>query len=398
MSFPIIGVVGGGQLARMMAPAAVELGLELTVLAESEQACAVAAVRSAPVGDYRDLDTLREFARGVDVLTFDHEHVPVEHLLALQAEGVSIHPGPAALLHAQDKLVMRSAVERLGLPNPLWAEVSTEADLLAFGERAGWPLVLKTPRGGYDGKGVMILRTPAELPQAAAWFQSMGSLLAEALVPYTRELSAMVARSASGEVRAWPLVESIQVDGVCDEVIAPAPDLDPEQVLLIQQTAIRLATELDVTGAMAVELFETPGIGIGFVINELAMRPHNSGHWSMDGSLTGQFEQHLRAVAGLPLGGTTPVAKVTVMKNILGGRNEDLYSAYPAALAAEPGVKVHHYGKSVRPGRKIGHVNALSAEGDDAASVRRRASRAASILRDGADVPNEPQTTTQEPS
>ena len=382
MTFPVIGVVGGGQLARMMAPPAVQLGFTLRVLAEGPDVSAVAAVASSTVGDYRNLDDLREFARGVDVLTFDHEHVPGDLLRALQADGVNVQPPPEALAHAQDKIVMRRAIDRLGLPNPEWAEVSTIEELHAFGDRIGWPIVLKTPRGGYDGKGVMVLDTPADMARAASWFQG-SPLLAEAKVNFSRELSALVARTPSGASRAWPVVHSIQVDGVCDEVIAPAADLPPELATSIGDAALRIAEQLGVTGVMAVELFQTPGREPGFMVNELAMRPHNSGHWTMDGSVTGQFEQHLRAILDLPLGSTATLGTVTVMKNYLGGTNVDLYSAYPTALAAEPEAKIHAYGKDVRPGRKIGHVTAVALTGESLDTVRDRAERTAAILRDG---------------
>ncbi|WP_112255824.1 5-(carboxyamino)imidazole ribonucleotide synthase [Kocuria flava] len=383
---PVVGVVGGGQLARMMAPAATALGLELRVLAEGPDVSAAAAVATAPVGDHTDLETLRRFAADVDVLTFDHEHVPTEHLHALVREGVAVRPGPEALVHAQDKLAMRAAVDRLGLPNPHWAAVADVDELVAFGERTGWPVVLKTPRGGYDGKGVMVLSGPeaARGPEPAAWFgRTQGPLLAEERVPFTRELSALVARTPSGEVRSWPVVESIQVDGVCDEVLAPAPALLPEVAAAAAGTARTIAAELGVTGVMAVELFEAPGRGPGFLVNELAMRPHNSGHWTMDGSVTSQFEQHLRAVLDLPLGETAALTGATVMKNYLGGANQDLFSAYRAALGAEPRAKVHNYGKAVRPGRKIGHVN-VTGEAGELPELRRRAGHAAAVLRDGA--------------
>ncbi|MEO8220945.1 MAG: 5-(carboxyamino)imidazole ribonucleotide synthase [Specibacter sp.] len=384
MTFPVIGVVGGGQLARMMAPAAVALGFELRVLAESPEVCAVPVVATAPVGDYKDLDTLRNFARGVDVLTFDHEHVPSGHLQTLIAEGVNVQPRPDALINAQDKLVMRAAIERLGLPNPAWAAVSTVADITAFGDTHGWPVVLKMPRGGYDGKGVKVLRTAADAAAAADWFEAMSPLLVEEMVAFSRELSALVARTPSGEARAWPVAESIQVDGVCDEVIAPAPAIPAHVAAQAQAAALLIAGELGVTGVMAAELFETPGRAPGYLINELAMRPHNTGHWTMDGAVTSQFEQHLRAVLDLPLGSTDSLGSIVVMKNFLGGANLDLYSAYGAALAAEPTVKVHSYGKSVRPGRKIGHVNVIGSADDDVAAVRARATTVAKIIRDGA--------------
>jgi 5-(carboxyamino)imidazole ribonucleotide synthase len=367
----------------MMAPAATALGFELRVLAEGDDVSAVRAVSSSPVGDYKDLQTLLEFSRGLDVMTFDHEHVPTPHLRALQDAGVNVQPGPDALVHAQDKLVMRAAIDRLELPNPVWASVADVAALISFGEDTGWPVVLKTPRGGYDGKGVRIISSADEAAETTEWFAAMSPLLAEAKVEFTRELSALVARTPDGEARAWPVVHTIQVDGVCDEVIAPALDIPVEVAAAAEDAALRIAHELGVTGVLAVELFETPGTGAGFLINELAMRPHNTGHWTQDGSVTSQFEQHLRAVLNLPLGATDLLAPVVVMKNFLGGDNQDLFSAYPLALASEPAAKVHCYGKSVRPGRKIGHVNLVGSSTDEVDSVRRRAGTVAGIIRDG---------------
>ncbi|MEH0110319.1 5-(carboxyamino)imidazole ribonucleotide synthase [Tersicoccus sp. MR15.9] len=387
MDRPVIGVVGGGQLARMMAPPATELGIELRVLATSPDECAVAAVHTFEVGDHRDLEALRRFAADVDVLTFDHEHVPTEHLEALLADGVSVHPGPDALVNAQDKLVMRAAVDRLGLPNPAWAAVDDVDALIAFGDATGWPVILKTPRGGYDGKGVRVIDDADAARAAADWFSASstggGPLLAEQKVPFSRELSALLARTPSGAIASWPVVESIQVAGVCDEVIAPAPDLDPAVAAAASEAARTLAAELGVTGVLAVEMFETPGVGPGFAINELAMRPHNSGHWTMDGSVTSQFEQHLRAVLDLPLGATDVLGAAAVMKNVLGGANPDLFAVYPQVMAQAPAVKVHTYGKGVRPGRKIGHVNAVAATAEDLPEVRRAAEDAARTLADG---------------
>jgi len=385
VTFPVIGVVGGGQLARMMASPATELGFELRVLAEGPDVSAVAAVASSTVGDYRDADTLRAFAAGVDVLTFDHEHVPGELLEQLVSEGANVQPSPAALRHAQDKLVMRRAVEDLGLPNPRWDAVRNTSDVEAFAASVGWPVVLKTPRGGYDGKGVLVLRDAAALTAAEQWF-SGGELLVEQFVPFSRELSVLVARRPSGESVAWPVVESIQVDSVCDEVIAPAPELPEDVAAAVTAAALRLAESLGVTGVMAVELFEVPGSDVGYLVNELAMRPHNSGHWTMDGSVTGQFEQHLRAVLDLPLGATAPVGSCTVMKNVLGGSNEDLHAAYRAAMSADAAAKVHVYGKDVRPGRKIGHVNVLAGPDEPVDAVRARATRVAALLREGPDA------------
>lgn len=369
----------------MMAPEAVALGFELRVLAEAEDVSAVSAVAQAPVGDYRDLDTLRRFAEGLDVMTFDHEHVPTQHLQTLIAEGVNVQPRPDALVHAQDKLIMRRVVDRLGLPNPQWSAVESVEELVAFGDRIGWPVVLKTPRGGYDGKGVRIIDDAGAAAGAADWFSGT-ALLAEEKVAFSRELSALVARTPSGQAKAWPVVHTIQVNGVCDEVIAPAQELPAETAAKAQEAALRLAEELGVTGVMAAELFETPGTGEGFLINELAMRPHNTGHWTMDGCVTSQFEQHLRAVLDLPLGATDCLGAVTVMKNYLGGANQDLYGAFPEAMAAEPTAKIHCYAKSVRPGRKIGHVNAVGQTVEELGEVRFRANRVAAIIRDGEDT------------
>lgn len=388
MTGPKIGVIGGGQLARMMAPAATEIGLELQVLAESADVCATRAVPYAPVGDYRDFDALRTFARGVDVLTFDHEHVPTDFLQRLIDEGVNVQPRPGALVHAQDKLEMRKAVDRLGLPNPAWAEAKTLDDLLAFGEETGWPVVLKTPRGGYDGKGVMVLDGAEQArEEAASWFDQLpkrtdfSSLLVEEKVPFTRELSALVARRDSGEVRAWPVAESIQVNSVCDEVIAPAPGISADLAEAATAAAVQVATELGVTGVMAAEVFEVPGSDAGFMVNEFAMRPHNSGHWTQDGSVTSQFEQHLRAVADLPLGDTSLKGEYALMKNFLGGENQDIFGAYPQVLGNYPAAKVHFYGKEPKPGRKIGHINMT---GSDLPAMRQQAAKAAHLLTHGA--------------
>lgn len=372
--FPIVGIIGGGQLARMCAAPAAELALTLSVFAESNDAAAALVVPHAPVGDYRDAEQVREWARGCDVVTFDHEHVPAGVLAALEADGVALHPRPSALRFAQDKLAMRQRLSDLDVPCPAWAPVSTSDELSAFGEQHGWPLVLKTPTGGYDGKGVMLVRTPDD---ADAWFaQADGApLLAEEAVVFEREIAVMIARSPSGQVAVWPVVETVQVDGVCTEVLAPAPDLNDDAAERITSAAITIARELDVTGVMAVELFDLGGGE--FIVNELAMRPHNSGHWSMDGSVTGQFEQHLRAVLDLPLGDTRARAPWTVMGNVLGGEYEELYPTYKHLMARDPGLKVHLYGKGVRPGRKIGHVNVF---GDDLVGLRARARHACDYL------------------
>jgi 5-(carboxyamino)imidazole ribonucleotide synthase len=376
--FPLVGVVGAGQLARMMHAPATALGLGLRVLSEAPDASAALVVPQSPLGDHTDLEALRRLAAECDVVTFDHEHVPPEHLQALESGGAVVRPSSAALLHAQDKVVMRRRLTELGVPCPRWAEVGDPADLERFGAEVGWPLVLKTPRGGYDGKGVLVADSAAD---AADWMARLGPgevLLAEERVAFRRELAVLVARSPMGQASAWPVVETVQENGICTEVIAPAPDLSPELAARATAAALRVAGELDVTGVMAVELFEVAdGHEPAFVVNELAMRPHNSGHWTIDGSVTSQFEQHLRAVLDLPLGDPRPRARWTVMANVLGGDYPELYSAYRHLLARDPALKVHLYGKSVRPGRKIGHV---TVSGDDLADLRERARHAADFL------------------
>ncbi len=374
-----VGVVGGGQLARMMVPAAVELGIDIRVLAEGPDMSA--AIAATAEGDYHDADTVLAFAQDVDVVTFDHEHVPQDVLRALVAAGVAVRPGPDALAVAQDKIVMRTRLTELGLPVPDWAAVHDPDELRAFLDAHGGRVVVKTARGGYDGKGVRVVTDPADVED---WFIALAesgseqALLAEEFVPFTRELAQSVARRPSGEVVAWPLVETEQRDGVCAEVIAPAPDSAGRLADLAESIAVRIAEELDVTGVLAVELFQTGDERI--LINELAMRPHNTGHWSIDGATTSQFEQHLRAVLDLPLGATGTNAPVAVMVNVLGGPADgDLAARYPAALAAFPEAKYHFYGKAPRPGRKIGHVTVT---GDDVDDVVYRARSAAAHFDD----------------
>lgn len=374
-----VGVIGGGQLARMMIPAAVELGIDIAVLAETEGASASLAASS--VGDYRDEAIVLAFARTVDVVTFDHEHVPQPILRRLVAEGVAVHPGPDALLYAQDKLMMRRRLTELGIPVPDWAEVSSADELARFLEDHGGRAVVKTARGGYDGKGVRVVRGARE---ADDWFEALaedgrgGSLLVEELVDFRRELAQLVARRPSGDSILWPVVESIQRDGVCAEVLAPAPASHGRVAAAAAEIAETIAVQLGVTGVLAVELFET--VDDRVLVNELAMRPHNSGHWTMDGSTTSQFEQHLRAVLDLPLGATGCRDPWTVMVNVLGGPvGESLTDRYPRVLADHPAVKVHNYGKEPRPGRKVGHVNATGEELD---LVVYEARAAAAVLTD----------------
>ena len=431
-----MAVIGGGQLARMMQEEASALGIHLRALVEAPDGSTAQVTVDAPVGLADDAAAVRRVVTGqarpgqdaaslqaaapADVLTFEHEHQDADLLRQLEDEGVSVQPTPAALELARDKLAMRRAMAQAGLPQPRWSEAAgsqeeMRSQILAFGEATGWPLVIKTPRGGYDGHGVLLVHSPAELDQgeASQWIAqtaaaregrrsaqtggggSLGgaavtSLLLEEAVAFTRELAVLLARSPSGEVACWPVVQSVQADGVCSEVLAPAPGLDEAAVQEAERIGRAVATGFGVTGVLAVELFavEEPGQPTALYVNELAMRPHNSGHWTQDGAVTSQFAQHLRAVADLPLGSTEPVARATVMVNYLGGQHEPGPGALARALAVDPQARIHLYGKQWRPGRKLGHVN-LTLPGDpaqpltleEAETLRERARAVVAVLR-----------------
>ncbi len=378
MTTPRVGVIGGGQLARMMIVPAINLGLEIKVFAEAEGSSAAQA--TTQVGDYTNLAEVREFAETVDVITFDHEHVPLEVLEALEAESISVQPPSMALKFAQNKLHMRQRLGALGLPMPAWAEIKTAAELEKFIGENGGVAILKTPIGGYDGKGVRVVRSADD---ATDWLSSDGlakvggSLLAEEKVDFVRELAQLSARRPSGEFKAWPLVQTTQADGVCSVVLSPAPKADSALLAKTAKIASDVAEGLGVTGVMAVEMFEARDGRI--LINELAMRPHNSGHFSIEGSVTSQFEQHLRAVLDLPLGSTEVRAPHAVMVNLLGTNDiNDFIMNYDKALVEFPDAKVHTYGKSARAGRKMGHVTVL---GSDAKKTLDYAQAAAEVLR-----------------
>ena len=373
---PKVAMVGGGQLARMTHQAAVALGQTLRVLAVHPDDPAAQVCPDVLLGSHDDLDALRRAASGVDALTFDHEHVPGELLRTLVAEGVTVLPSPEALICAQDKLVMRRRLSELGVPVPRFAAVTTLGDVDSFSDLVGGPVVVKTVRGGYDGRGVVLTDDVTAARDAVAGYLADGvAVMLEERVPMRRELAALVARSPFGQGASWPVVQTVQRQGICVAVLAPAPGLTEELGSAAEQLALRIAAELDVVGVLAVELFETTDGRL--LVNELAMRPHNSGHWTMNGAVTSQFEQHLRAVLDYPLGDTRPVAPITVMANVLGAER-------PPAMAIDerlhhlfgriPDAHVHLYGKQERPGRKIGHVNVL---GEDVEVTRERAQRAA---------------------
>ena len=379
---PVVAMVGGGQLARMTHQAAIALGQSLRVLAASPDDPAAQVSPEVVIGEHTDLDALRRAAAGSAALTFDHEHVPTQMLETLVAEGVNVAPPPAALVHAQDKLVMRRRLAALGAPVPRFTAVESADDVDAFAAAIGGPVVVKTVRGGYDGRGVVLTRDISQAREVVAGYLADGvAVLLEERVSMRRELSALVARSPFGQGAAWPVVETVQRDGICVTVLAPAPGLSGELAAEAERLGLRLADELGVVGVLAVELFETTDGAL--LVNELAMRPHNSGHWTMNGAVTSQFEQHLRAVLDYPLGDTRAIAPVTVMANVLGApetpamaMDERLHHLFGRI----PDANVHLYGKGERPGRKIGHVNILGGDGSDVGIVRERAERAAHWL------------------
>lgn len=374
---PVVAVVGGGQLARMMQESAIALGVHLRALVEAPDGSTGQVVVDSTVGEASDARAVADLCRGADVLTFEHEHVPQSVLAALPPD-LPVNPPASALLHAQDKLAMRERLSGLGIPCPRWARLDTPADLQLFGEEVGWPVIVKTPVGGYDGHGVRVVRTASDVDD---WFAHGAPLLAEEKVPFTGELAALLARRPSGEVRSWPVARTIQRHGVCAEVEAPAPGLDPGVAEEARGIGERIARELGVTGVLAVEMFLVEDADEGgqrVLVNELAMRPHNSGHWTIDGAVTSQFEQHLRAVLDLPLGDPSPRAAWSVMVNLLGSELPDPALGLGGAFAASPDARVHLYGKSVRPGRKLGHVTVC---GDDLAAARAQAEAAVAALR-----------------
>lgn len=377
---PRLGLIGGGQLSRMTAAPAAALAVPLRLLAGSPEESAAQVIVDVVYGSHEDLSDLRELARGCSVVTFDHEHVPPDHLRELELAGVAVRPSSAALVHAQDKVVMREALAAAGLPVPLWRVVDDVSAVEPVGEALGWPLVLKVSRGGYDGRGVWVVDSPDEaLDVMAATPLAPGARwLAEELVPFTRELAAQVARSPSGQAVAYPVVRTVQVNGMCSEVVAPCPDIDEDRAVEAQRIALTVAEALGVTGMLAVEMFDAPE---GLLINELAMRPHNSGHWTIDGAVTSQFENHIRAVLDWPLGDPRAVAPWSVMVNVVGPPDADLlpplHEAFRHVMARDPGVHIHLYGKQIRAGRKLGHVTVV---GDDLDNARARAHHAADYL------------------
>ncbi len=353
MNFPTVGVIGAGQLARMMVPPAIDLGINLSLFAASSEDSG-AQIASHIVGDYKDAHALLEWAKSCDVVTFEHEQVPRDVITALEAAGVSVYPSSHAFEFSQDKLAMRGKISELGLPNPAWEIYDGATPTLTF------PLMAKTSTGGYDGRGVFVIADENELKELHARIGA--PLLLEEKLNFDYELAIMVARSPHGQAATWAPTLTVQRDGICIQTITPIPEISDALATDAISTALAIAQGIDLVGVMAVELFVVDG---KLIINELALRPHNSGHWSIEGSRTSQFEQHLRAVLNLPLGDTSLTAPFAVMGNVIGietDKDGDLYRPYRHLMARNPGLKIHQYKKELRLGRKVGHVTALGSE------------------------------------
>lgn len=358
---PVVACIGAGQLARMMATAAGELGIALRVMANSadDPAALVLPETQVIVGSPADTAALSRLLAGASVLTFEHELIPDTVFDQATAAGVAVHPRREALVYAKDKLAMRRRLGELGLPMPAWVEGDDIDGVAQLGKHCGWPLVAKVTHGGYDGRGVEFVTNLFDYQEWRERLDSGTQCLVEQRVPFTRELAVLGARRPSGEMRIWPVVQTWQESGQCAAVLQAPHETETKVFAQAEAIARRVAAELDVTGVFAVELFEvqSPSGKSQLYINELAMRPHNSGHWTQDGCVTSQFEQHLRAVLDLPLGATTPTAPVTAMANVLGSALEDPGQAAATVMDRYPNVKIHLYRKGNRPGRKLGHVN-----------------------------------------
>lgn len=368
-----VGMVGAGQLARMTHAAATALGVRLRVLAAADGDAAAQVVPHATVGDWGDLACLRAFAEGCDVVTFDHELVAPAHLAALAADGVALAPPPSAKRFAQDKLHQRRELAAAGLPVPDFAAVDGVEALEAFGAAHGWPVVLKAVSGGYDGRGVWVVDDVADAAPVWAQAQPAGALLAETHVAIDAELAVLVARSATGQTVVYPVVETVQRGGICTETLVPAGIAGP-LADRAGELGRAVAETVGAVGICAVELFAT--VDGDLVVNELALRPHNSGHWTIEGAVTSQFANHLRAVLGWAPGEPSATAPAVATVNVLGPDDgSDPATRLPDALAVR-GAQVHLYGKSARPGRKLGHVTAAAADRAAARTVAHRATGA----------------------
>lgn len=378
---PKVAVVGAGQLARMMQPPAVALGIQLRVLATDARECALQVIPDAVVVSEIDADALSRLSTDVVALTFEHEHVESQWLEPLVANGVAVRPSAAALHLARDKAALRTRLAELGVPQPRWAIVMSIPDATSFAEDVGWPIVLKPSRGGYDGRGVFVVESAAALSDVMAQPLRAGAVwLAEEFVAFKREVAAQVARSPHGQAVAYPLVRTLQRDGMCAEVVAPCPESDDDLASMATHLALSLARDIDAVGMLAVEMYVVADAAgnESVLVNEIALRPHNSGHWSIDGAVTSQFENHLRAVLDLPLGDPAPLARFAVMVNVIGADADNMHYALLHCQAREPQARIHIYGKDIRPGRKVGHVTLL---GDSVEPLLERARHIAAYMR-----------------
>jgi 5-(carboxyamino)imidazole ribonucleotide synthase len=342
--FPVVGIIGAGQLARMTVAPAIALGVTLKLFAQDKNDSA-AQICDHVVGDFRSLEEVSAFARDCDVVTFEHELVPLSVIKGLEADGVRVYPPSSAFVYSQDKAQMRKVLN--DLPSPQWQLITDETEVYSF------PVIAKAISGGYDGRGVWKISSTDMLAEIIA---INPQLLIEELVDFDSEIAVMVARSPHGQASTWAPTQTIQENGICTRTVTPAARVSPEVCEKASALALTIAERVGLVGVMAVEMFVK---GDQLFINELAMRPHNSGHWTIEGSVTSQFEQHLRAILDLPLGDPSMTAPYAVMGNILGGDKSDMYRPYLHLMARNPELKVHQYMKEVRPGRKIGHVNAV---------------------------------------
>ena len=345
--FPTVGVIGAGQLARMMVAPATALGISLRLFAQ-DSADSGAQVCAHVVGDFKNVDALKEFAKDCDVITFEHELVPLSVIKGLEASGVRVYPPSHAFIYSQDKAEMRKKLQKF--PAPQWRVISSSEEVDTY------PVIAKSISGGYDGRGVWKVNSREELVNILT---HNPVVLLEEFIQFDSEIAVMVARSPHGQATSWTPTETVQQDGICTMTISPASNISAEIAETAQRIALEIAEEVGVIGVMAVEMFVK---GDQLYVNELAMRPHNSGHWTIDGATTSQFEQHLRAILDLPLGDPSMTAPYAVMGNILGGEKSNMYRPYLHLMARNPELKFHQYQKEVRPGRKIGHVSAVGSD------------------------------------
>ncbi len=368
MSFPTVGVIGAGQLARMMVPPAVDLGISLSLFAGAASESG-AQVAPHTVGSLTDTEAVLSWASHCDVVTFEHELIPQELITAIENSGVKVFPTAKSFTYSQNKLEMRRKMQELGLPNPRWQEYHGGHIEFEF------PLIAKSISGGYDGRGVFVIENEQQLRDLYSSINK--SLLLEEKLDFDYEIAIMVARSPHGQAATWAPTLTVQRDGICTQTVTPIPDFSDDLAQQTVQVALQIAQGIDLVGVMAVEIFV---VGDHLIINELALRPHNSGHWSIEGSVTSQFEQHLRAVLDLPLGDTALVAPYAVMGNVIGiqtQKDSNLYRPYLHLMARTPALKIHQYMKELRPGRKVGHVTLL---GNDLLHLRSEVSHAVDYL------------------